>query len=223
MRKITSAILGLFLMVGSAAANQPAPGRVEFEVLRNGQPFGRHAVTVTRRGDELIARTEVALRVAAGPVTLFRYEHECTETWRQTSLAALTCETFKEGRRVQVRAAARDGSLHVSGEQGALVLPDELRPTSWWVRPPAGAEAMLDTESGSRLPLRITNMGRETIVAGGQRIEAERVRVQGSVTLDLWYDAQGRWVGSAFSIRGQRIEYRLASPLAAVPASATPA
>lgn len=221
MRTLIIAILSLVVTGGAASANQPAPGRVEFEVLRNGQPFGRHAVTVTRRGDELVARTEVALRVAAGPVTLFRYEHECTETWSRQNLSGLDCATLRDGRRILVRAASRNGALHVAGANGDLVLPQEMRPTSWWVRPPAGADAMLDTESGARLPLRITNMGRETMTVAGQRIPVDHVRVQGTVTLDLWYDASGRWVGCAFTIRGQRIEYRLASPLAAVPAGAT--
>lgn len=211
MRTLALATLALACL-GSAAFAVPAAGqRTEFEVLRNGQPFGRHVVTVTRNGDNLVARTEVALRVAAGPVTLFRYEHECVETWRESVLDGLECETFKGGRRLQVRAASRDGVLHVAGPAGSAALPGELRPTSWWLMPPSGAEAMLDTETGSRMPLRITRMGREAIAVSGRRILAERVRVQGALTVDLWYDADGRWVGCAFDAHGQRIEYRLAA------------
>lgn len=221
MRILLLALFSALLLGGGAAATQPAPGRIEFEVLRNGQPFGRHAVTVTRRGDDYVARTEVALRVAAGPLTLFRYDHQCTETWREASLTRLECRTFKEGRSLRVNAEIRDGALHVAGARGDVVLPADVRPTSWWLRPPAGADAMLDTESGTRLPLRITNIGREVITVGGQRISADHVRVQGTVTLDLWYDANGRWVRSAFTIQGQRIEYRLASPIAAAPSGAT--
>ena len=162
----------------------------------------------------------MALRVAAGSLTLFRYDHTCTETWREANLMRLDCQTFKEGRRLLVSAEMRGGALHVVGADGDAVLPGDIRPTSWWLRPPAGADAMLDTEAGTRLPLRVTNMGREVITVGGQRISADHVRVQGSVTLDLWYDDDGRWVRSAFTIQGQRIEYRLASPLAAAPAGA---
>ncbi len=66
--------------------------------------------------------------------------------------------------------------------------------------------------------VRVTNMGRETIDVEGQRIQADRVRVQGTLTVDLWYDAQGRWVGCEFTARGQRVEYRLTTALSSAPA-----
>ena len=45
--------------------------------------------------------------------------------------------------------------------------------------------------------------------ASGALIEARHVRMTGTLTVDLWYDASGRWVGCAFSARGQDIRYVL--------------
>ncbi len=42
-------------------------------------------------------------------------------------------------------------------------------------------------------------MGRENFTLDGRTIQADRVRVQGTLTSDLWYDAEGRWVGCAFT------------------------
>jgi hypothetical protein len=217
MRCALVVVLAGLLLGGGASAAPSSTGRVEFEVLRNGQPFGRHSVVVSESAGRITARSAVDLRVAAGPVTLFRYEHDCVETWREGALAALECATLKEGRRLSVRATQAGDQLIVNGTAGDIQLPADVRPTSWWIRPPADADFMLDTETGARLPLRISRLGRETIAVGGQRIAADRIRVEGTVVVDLWYDEGGRWVGCAFNVRGQRIEYRLASPLSGAP------
>lgn len=214
-------LLAALFVIGFTQPSYASPnegGRVEFEVLRNGQPFGRHHVHVTEVGGALRAQTSVALRVAAGPVTLFRYDHDCTETWRDGVLTALQCETLKDGRRMRIEGATRGGQLRVSGPRGETTFGPQTLPTSWWVRPPIGVDHMLDTETGARLPLRITRMGEEAISVGGERVQAERVRIHGALTVDLWYDADDRWIGCAFAVRGQRIEYRLVSPRGLAPA-----
>jgi hypothetical protein len=204
--------------ISSAIAAPSAPGRLEFEVFRNGQPFGRHTVTVSSQNGGYDVRSQAALRVGAGPLTLFRYDQSCDETWRAGALTRLSCATLREGRRTLVRAEAAGDGLRVSGARGELNLPRDIWPTSWWTKPPVGAENLLNTEIGANAPMRVTRIGEETIDVGGQRIRAERIRVQGSLTADLWYDERGRWVGCAFTARGQRVTYRLISPLSAAPA-----
>jgi hypothetical protein len=189
-----------------------------FDVTRNGQPFGRHTIAVTGAGDDLRAQSEVAFRVTAGPMTVYRLEQTCTEVWTDGALSGLSCTTLKDGRRTRVRAEQRDGRLRVSGAGGEHWFPLSAMPASWWTRPPSEAVTMIDTQTGAPMRVRVTHMGRETIEAGGHRIEAERIRVQGALTVDLWYDDQGRWVGCAFTTRGQNIRYRLASPLSGLPA-----
>lgn len=218
MRSLALAAAFALICAVPAYAAPSAPGRLEFEVLRNGQPFGRHTVTVSQRDGGFAVSSQVALRVGAGPLTLFRYEQSCEETWRAGALTQLNCSTLKEGRRVQVRAQAAGGNLRVTGARGEVLLPTTAWPTSWWTKPPVGATALLNTETGANAPMLVTRIGQEMIDVGGQSIRAERIRVQGSLTADLWYDENGRWVGCAFNARGQRVTYRLASALASAPA-----
>lgn len=217
MRMLALAVAALCLS-GAAVAAPSEAGRTEFEVLRNGEPFGTHVIEVSGAGDDLRARSTVALRAGLGPLTVFRLEQTCTETWSDGVLAGLACSTLKDGRRTQVRGEVRDNRLHVSGAEGEHWFPLGAFPTSWWTRPPTGAEALIDTETGAPMQVRVTRMGRETITVGGHSVQADRIRVQGTLTVDLWYDAEGRWVGCAFTARGQNIVYRLASPRGAAPA-----
>jgi hypothetical protein len=218
MRSLALAALAAFCISSAATATPSDAGRTVFDVTRNGQPFGRHTIAVTGSGDQLRAQSDVAFRVDVGPMTMFRLEQSCTEIWSSGELSGLNCSTLKDGRRTRVRGEVRDGRLFVTGADGEHWFPLGAFPTTWWTQPPTSASALIDTQTGAPMRVRVTRMGRETIDAGGQRIQAERIRVQGALTADLWYDDQGRWVGCAFTVRGQHIQYRLASPLSGLPA-----
>jgi hypothetical protein len=217
---LIAAAFAALAMIGAPAPASAAsqPGRLEFDVSRNGQPFGRHIVTVERSGDALVVSNRVNLRASVGPVVVYRYDQTCTERWVANALTALDCSTNKNGRRTEVTAQATGSGLRVEGPDGARTFPADVRATTWWTRTTMQGGALLDTETGEPMRVQVTRVGRETIDVGGQRIEADRYRLVGTLAVDLWYDDQGRWVSCAFTARGQRIEYRLASPLAAAPA-----
>jgi hypothetical protein len=219
MRSIALAAAAVLCFATPAATGAPSDaGRLEFDVTRNGQPFGRHTITVSSDASNLRARSDVALRVDVGPLTVFRLEQSCSETWGDGVLSELDCSTLKDGRRTRVRGELRDGRLRVVGADGETWFPLGAFPTSWWTMPPANATSLIDTETGEAMPVRVSRMGRETITVGGRSIQADRVRVRGALTVDLWYDTQGRWVACEFEARGQRVEYRLATPLSDAPA-----
>jgi hypothetical protein len=218
MRSLSLAALAALCLSSAAAAAPSEDGRLVFNVTRNGQPFGQHTVTVSGAGENLRAQSRVALRATVGPLTVYRLEQTCSELWSDGVLAGLDCSTLKDGRRTQVRAELRNGRLRVVGAEGENWFPLGAFPTSWWTRPPSGSATLIDTQTGEPMAVRVTRMGRETIEVGGQRIQADRIRVQGTLTADLWYDTQGRWVGCEFTARGQHVQYRLATPRSAAPA-----
>lgn len=217
MHWLVVAMIVLFLD-GAASAAPSMPGRLEFEVLRNGQMFGRHIVSVSENGASLRVRTAVDLRAGLGPLTLYRYTQDCTETWSDGVLSAFQCATMKDGRRLHARGHASGGQIHVTGPEGALAFTLGALPTSWWTQPPARATTLIDTQTGAAMRVRVSDLGAEAIDVGGRRVQARHVRVTGSIPVDLWYDGQGRWIGCAFTVQGQNITYELVSPLDAGPA-----
>ena len=218
MRNFIFAAFAALAFTSPAVAAPQSAGSATFDVLRNGQPFGRHTVSVTRSGDGFAVQSNVSLRVGAGPVTLYRYTQACSETWNANTLTGLRCSTLKEGQRTQVSAARSGDTLDVTGGPGARDFPLGAWPTTWWTRPPANVSSMLNTETGAPMNVRVTDLGVESFDAGGTHIQAHRIRVQGTLTVDLWYDDSGRWVGCEFTARGQRVTYRLTSPRASAPA-----
>lgn len=215
--RMAFAMAALALLAAPAQAAPITDGRVQFDVLRNGEPFGRHEVTVTRNGESQEVRAQVRLAVRFGPVTVFRYEHDCREQWTGEALVALTCSTLKDGRRSQVTARREADALVVQGAQGLARFAATAAPTSWPTSAQVEGGSYIDTETGAARTIRVTRVGRETITVAGRTIEADRFRIASSLTMDAWYDSEGRWVKAAFTARGQQIEYRLTSPLTAAP------
>lgn len=210
--------LAVILLTGTAQAAPSTAGRTEFEVLRNGQPFGRHTISVTRTSDGFSVQARATLRVGAGPVTLYLYQQTCEETWSAGVLSGLSCSTLRDGRRMRVTAQRSGGELRVSGLRGEASFPLGALPTSWWIKPALTTASMINTEDGAPMPIRVTRIGRETIATSAGSIAAERIRVIGTMPVDLWYDDSGRWVGCAFSAHGQHITYRLVTPPDGAPA-----
>jgi hypothetical protein len=216
-KPFVACLLGLVMQCGGEGASARAAnnaGRVEFDVFREGHVFGRQRVMVTMQGGELVAQSDANLHAGLGPITFFSYTQRCNETWREGALVRLRCLTRQNGRDKRVEARLVDGAMHVDGTGGAIAIPAATLPTSWWTRPPLTTREMINTETGARLPVRVSFIGREIIDAHGARVPADHIRVQGTLAVDLWYDDQGHWVGCAFTAQGQHVTYRLAtSPL----------
>ncbi len=84
-----------------------------------------------------------------------------------------------------------------------------ITPSSHWNINQVMGERILSTESGEILDIEVSELGEETIEAGGRSITAQRYRLVSDLTVDLWYDEAGRWVKCEFNARGQTIEYVL--------------
>src|SRR5262245_58322171 len=98
MRGARAALAALALMVSAPAFAQPGwqPSdgqKLEFDVFRDGSKFGRHVVIFHKAGDKLTVDSDIDLKVALGPVTLFHYVHDVTETYSAGNLLSVASKT----------------------------------------------------------------------------------------------------------------------------------
>jgi len=196
------------ILAASLPAPVPAepPADIVFDVYRNDTPFGEHAVRFqeTEAGD-LRVEIDIELEAGFGPVTVFRYEHEAEEIWNDGALARLEAATFKDGDWNRVEVERTGPEMMVSGSAEMAYLP----PSSHWRGYSADTARILNTETGDPMPVEIEDLGMDRIETGAGTIEAQHIRMSGTLTVDLWYDADGRWVGCEFEARGQTIRYVL--------------
>ncbi|WP_291842359.1 DUF6134 family protein [Maricaulis sp.] len=196
----------LLATVPLAAAEAETPRDVVFDVFRNGSPFGEHAVRFAELpGGELQVDIDIELRVGFGPVTVFRYEHESEEVWADGQLQRLEASTLKDGDRERYSLQRRsDGRFDNAGQ-----VIEALVPSSHWSGYSPGLPAVLNTETGEPMEVEIVDLGRTMVETAGGPVAARHLRMTGTVSVDLWYDDAGRWVGCAFTIQNQDIVYRL--------------
>lgn len=220
MRQIVPLFAALLFFPLSAHAKagtpkwEPENGDViQFSVLRKGKPFGTHKVSFTKIGDDqLIAHTEVDLRAGIGPITVYRYQLDATETWRNGELVSLEGRVNDDGDRGSVEAQRQGEQINVKGTGFDGLVPSGILPSSHWNVEQTGVEQILSTGDGELLNVDVKEQGRENVSIGDTRLPATRYLMDSDIDVSLWYDDAGRWVKLAFSARGQDIEYVLAAP-----------
>lgn len=214
--------LALAAIAGAAeAAEQPAtrPGRLEFEVLRQGdKPFGAHAITVRREGDGVLAVEDVThYEVKAGPFTVYRYDRRCEERWREGRLVSFDCTTKDGGRTIVVAGVAGPEGLSIEAPKGGASYPPGAQHFAPWNLAYARAPLLIDTETGKPMEGGAREVEPAPFQLGARTLRARRFRVEGSIGGYAFYDAEGRWVGLEFKGGGQKIRYVLRSPLEEAP------
>lgn len=190
---------------------QPEPGdTIHFDVYRQGSDFGTHIVRFEENAaGQLEAVIDVDLRAGLGPITLFRYRLDARETWQDGYIHAVEGEVNDDGARKSV-TARRDGArLEVDGTAFEGELPASIIPASHWNIWQTETDRILSTESGEVIEVDVQPLGRETVMAGGEPVEARKFLMDSDIDVTLWYDDQDRWVKLAFEARGQEIDYVL--------------
>lgn len=207
----TLVIALLALLAGFAPALAADTETRDFRVFRNGDPIGHHRVTIRRDGDETRVAVDIKLRVTfAGALTLYRYLHESEEVWIGDRLVSLQSTTDNDGTEERLKAEAVADGLRVKGTRFSGLLPADTMPTSYWREDFVRSDTIMDSQNGRRLDLAVRPQTYEMASLARNEVPARRYQISGDIDLTLWYDADGRWVKSAFTATdGSRIEYRL--------------
>ncbi|MEH6696986.1 MAG: DUF6134 family protein [Hyphomonas sp.] len=229
IRQAVSALALTLLAVPAWADNTPAPSpantmeapswqpkngdRIAFDVLRKGKPFGTHTVSFAVDPDgTLTATTDVRLKAGLGPITVFRYELDATETWKDGTLVALKGAVDDDGKDGTVTAAREGDVLEVKGTEYTGEAPLGILPSSHWNFAQTTAKQLLSTEDGELLKVKVIDKGMDTVSVAGKSVEARHYLMDSAIDVDLWYDDQGRWVKLSFVARDQQIDYVLTQP-----------
>ena len=196
-----------FIPGPATLAGQGPAESLNFQVLRDGDPIGSHRVSFRRVGGETHVHIALNLEVGLGFITLFRYEHENREVWRDGRLQSLDARTHDDGEDTWVKARASEAGLEIEGSAGSYLAPADTVPTSYWNKAMVGRTRLLDTQSGRLIDVDVKPAGPERIVVGGRAIDAQRYEISGELRASLWYDTDDTWAGLAFTARGGEIDY----------------
>lgn len=181
------------LLAAPAIAASAAAADYRWGVLRNGSVIGTHNVTFTQRGNEVTALSEIVITPRVMGVVVYRFEHRYTEVTRGGRFVQVRSRLNRNGHIVEVEAEALPQGVTLRGPEGALQLPRDAAPLSWWEPQRfGGGTPLFGTTTGKPMDLR---WAREALPAGGTRW-----RTTGEVEAVLEFDAAQRW--TAYQVKG---------------------
>ncbi len=186
-------------------------GAWNFRVLLDGREVGVHRYALLPEAEGMKVRSEARFDVRVLFISAYRYEHEAIEQWKGGCLRALQSRTVTNGNRIAVSARETDGQLTVDRPAGREVLPGCVQTFAYWDPNILKAHALLNSQTGELVPVRVTDLGPENLMIEGQRMLATRHRINGTgLQIDLWYVGE-RWVAlEALTDGGRRLRYELA-------------
>lgn len=196
------------------AAETPAPmalygPEIEFEVLRNDRPVGRHVTRFERSGPYVTATSEMTLEVDVLFFTAYRFSYFAKGRWCGDRLWALSARRDDNGEVTEVRAYHDGDTLVVDSAGRHIEAPPDIVPTNHWYPGVVRRDAVLNTLTGGINHVDIVEAGKERVTTGAGQVLATRYTYTGDLTTDVWYDDAGRWVKLEFEARdGSTITYR---------------
>jgi hypothetical protein len=194
-----------------------APGssktHIAFDVWRNGQMIGAHAVDIEGDEADLKVRTHVDLLVKFGPIPVFRYTFQSHETWRSGKFSALESDAQTNGRRDQVHAVSGAAGVTIQTARGRThTAPADALPLSHWNQR-ALRNPLFNPQTGAMLRERIARQEGDALrLPDGRSVQATKVTLVGDTEIIDWYDEAGAWVALRGRLKdGSYLDYRLAA------------
>ena len=198
------------LTAGACAAAEST-----FSVFLDGKPIGEHRFVITGPPEAREVQSEARFAVKLLGVTVYRYRHQASERWRGDCLISLVASTDDDGDVSRVRAQPSGDNLAVitDTDRGAATrsLPGCTMSFAYWNPAIQTQTRLLNAQSGKDETVRVSRASSGQVDVRGRSVAATRWRIEGPPqAIDVWYSAQGEWVGLDSTLEGGReLVYRL--------------
>lgn len=197
-------------LAASSAAAAPASDST-FSVFLDDKPIGEHRFSIGGTEDARSVVSEASFTVKLLGLTVYRYRHRAVEKWRGDCLSELTATTDDDGKASRVRTEAEADGLAVVTDAGRQALKGCVMSFAYWNLAIQRQPRLLNAQTGRSESVQVSRAGGGTVEVRGRQVAATRWRIDGPAQpIDVWYSAQGEWVGLDSTVDGGRkLIYRL--------------
>lgn len=183
----------------------------DFQVLLDDNPIGEHRFVVGGAAETRTVLSDARFTVKLMGLTVYRYMHRATEQWRGNCLQSLVANTDDDGTVSRVTAEAAGDALKVVAPEGTATIGGCAMSFAYWNPSIRQQARLLNAQTGRHEAVQVSRVASGTVDARGQPVAAVRWRIDGPAQpVDVWYTAQGEWVGLDSIVGGGRkLSYRL--------------
>jgi hypothetical protein len=189
-------VLGLIAPVLSTLAADPETRDLLIQV--DGKKAGEMHITVQQLENGSTAISSAADVAVDKLVIHYTYSYRGTELWKDGKLLQLDSNTNDNGKKLSVAAVADKDAIRLRADgKERLVRPDVW--TTSYTRYPDVSRCdktvnLIDADTGKEMTATMQYMGKDELIVAGNKIACTHFHLSGGVTVDLWYDGQGRLV-----------------------------
>lgn len=193
----------------------PEQGVLEFEILRNGSPFGRHYLEFEEDGDRVKVDISIDMKASLAFLTFFEYKHRNTEIKRGGQLVSIDAFTNDDGKEWFVEARLEGDSIVVERTRDNYEAPKTIGVATYWDKTMLEHDKLLNTQKGMVQEISVTKLDVEQVEVAGEYILAQRFKISiPERDIHVWYHTEtDQWVGLRFNIRGSELDYRRLTPI----------
>ena len=197
----------------SARAYAATRRDLRFRALWRGSSIGEHRVAFGTDGDRLVVDTHVDIAVRVLFFNVFRLTHDAQEIWQSGRLVSVTSTTDRDGTRLQASGNAAADGFRIIGENGPfLAAADLLTTNALWDSRIVHEQRLIDVQYGGEIGLVARPFGEEQVVTPRGPVRASRYQmITPHYAGSVFYDGDQRWVKALIELKGQTIEYALAT------------
>ncbi|HEX6113528.1 MAG TPA: DUF6134 family protein [Geminicoccaceae bacterium] len=209
----SAAAMPLLGPLTSARAHAAARRDLRFRALWRGSAIGEHRVAFRMDGDRLVVDTHVDIAVRVLFFTVFRLKHDAQEIWQAGRLVSVTSTTNRDGTRLQVSGNAAADGFRIVGEDGPFLAAAELLTTNaLWDSRIVHEQRLIDVQYGGEIGLVAKLLGDERVDTPQGPVRASRYQmITPHYAGSVFYDRDQRWVKALIEMKGQTIDYALAT------------
>ena len=199
------------LSIGRARA--AAPRDLLFRALRDGSQIGEHAIGFRTDGDHLTVKTRVDIEIKVLFFSVFHFRHRCHEVWRAGRLISIDSTTDDDGTLLRVSGGAVADGFRIVGADGPFLAASALLTSNTlWDPRIVSQDRMLDAQYGGEIGLVTKRLADEPVVTPRGPVRASCYQmITPHYAGRLFYDSEGSWVKALLELKGESIEYALAS------------
>ncbi len=202
--------MGLFLCTTIAAAADTPSGTFLYGIHHEDHgDIGFHKVSFSRSGGDLMVDVEVRVKVKIFFITVYRFESDRVEVWRDGRLISYKSRTYDDGTDYGVSAEAKADKLMIDDGDGRVEALGDVFPTHPWNVALTERSLLMDTKTGALLEVSVAELGEETIEAGGKQVRARKFAVSGDLERELWYGLDDTWLKMRFEEDGAKVSLTL--------------
>lgn len=153
--------------------------------------IGRHVITYSCQGDDLLVETEISGEVTVMSLPIYKLAGHYREVWRGDRLISFDSKLNDNGEQFEVSARAEGDQMMIDRRRGIIAAPASIVSDHPWNFAVLDRTLLFDARRGKLRHVQVEPVGEEALLIGGREVPAKRYQMTGDLERVLWYGDDG--------------------------------